>query len=114
MADPSFAKLLGEIQGGKEGEAEPPKPPALTPEMMAKLPEMMTALAPLVGRGGHGGHGASGGHGGEGKTPSEAEKRKKLLAALRPYLNENRRGAVDSILKVTEMTDLLEGLKPKS
>lgn len=113
METPAFAQILGQLQGGSL-EKESPKPavPSITPEMMQKLPQMMSALAPLVGGGG-----GSGQSGGPEKAGNEGDKRKKLLSALRPYLSDNRRGAVDQILKVTEMTDLLGTLgdiKPKS
>ena len=68
---------------------------------MQKLPQMMSALAPLVGGKGEGE--SSGGK----KELNEGEKRKRLLSALRPYLSDNRRDALDQVLKVTEMTDLL-------
>jgi hypothetical protein len=64
-----------------------------------------------------GGGGGTGKPGGPEKGENEADKRKKLLSALSPYLSDTRRGAVDQILKVTEMTDLLGTLgdiKPKS
>ena len=112
MADPAFGQLLGQLQGKSPDAAEKPAMPAITPEMMQKLPQMMSALAPLVGGGGKSEKTDGGGIGRD-----EGEKRKKLLAALRPYLSDSRRGAVDQILKVTEMTDLLGTLgdmKPKS
>lgn len=106
LSDPAFGKLLREVQGG-EGE-QPPAIPTVTPEMMAKLPQMMSALAPLVGSAKK----ADSDKKEEGRTNSaDSEKRKKLLMALRPYLSENRRDAVDGILKMTEMTDLLGGLQ---
>ena len=108
LRDPAFGKLLSEVQG--KGEDEPPAVPAITPEMMAKLPQMMTALAPLVGSGAAGESHAKK-EGGDTKIAvNDAERRKKLLMALRPYLSEGRRDALDGILKVTEMTDLLGGL----
>lgn len=113
MDSPAFAQILGQLQGNSQGKEESKAaPPAITPDMMQKLPQMMSALAPLVGGGGALGKPAESGKGG-----SEGEKRKKLLSALRPYLSDNRREAVDQILKVTEMTDLLGtlgDLKPKS
>lgn len=105
LSSPAFSQLLGQMQGttGEESPATPATP-AITPEMMQKLPQMMSALAPLVG-------GRGDGKSSEGKKDiSDGEKRKRLLAALRPYLSDNRRGAVDQILKVTEMTDLLGNL----
>ena len=106
LSDPAFGKLLREVQGG-EGE-QTPVIPAVTPEMMAKLPQMMSALAPLVGSAKK----ADSDKKEEGRTnTADSEKRKKLLMALRPYLSDNRREAVDGILKMTEMTDLLGGLQ---
>lgn len=118
LQNPAVGRLLSEMQGKDPAEAG--SVPAVTPEMMEKLPQMMAVLAPLL-RGGD--TGSSPGSGapapdtpGEGTKPpkesgaGESEKRKRLLAALRPYLSENRREAVDGILKVTEMTDLLGGL----
>ena len=102
LASPAFSQILGQLQG-KSGEEETKAPavPAITPEMMQKLPQMMSALAPLVGGKGEGK--SSGGK----KELNEGEKRKRLLSALRPYLSDNRRDALDQVLKVTEMTDLL-------
>ena len=102
LASPAFSQILGQLHG-KSGEEETKAPavPAITPEMMQKLPQMMSALAPLVGGKGEGK--SSGGK----KELNEGEKRKRLLSALRPYLSDNRRDALDQVLKVTEMTDLL-------
>ena len=106
LSDPAFGKLLREVQGG-EGE-QTPAIPTVTPEVMAKLPQMMSALAPLVGSAKK----ADSDKKEEGRTnTADSEKRKKLLMALRPYLSDNRREAVDGILKMTEMTDLLGGLQ---
>ena len=106
VADPSVGKLLSGLRGGDSGDEK--SPPAVTEDMMRKLPQIMEALRPLV-------QGAKGSADGA-QSAADAEKRKKLLSALRPYLNEKRRGAVDQILRVTEVTDLLGGLeaqKPK-
>ncbi len=115
LENPAFSKILGELSGQApppKESSEPPKTvPQISPEMMARLPQMMAALSPLVS-GMHGDKKESG----ESKSgASDADKRKKLLAALKPYLSSSRRDAVDSIMKVTEMTDLLSqfgGMKP--
>ena len=102
LSNPAFGQILGQLQGKGEEEQKNPAMPTITPEMMQKLPQMMSALAPLVG-----GAGKEKSSGGSAKEGHEGEKRKRLLAALRPYLSDGRRDAVDQILKVTEMTDLL-------
>ena len=109
LSNAAFSQLLGQLQGkGDAEESKAPSVPTITPEMMQKLPQMMSALAPLVGGGGK-----ESSSGSTGKGPGDGEKRKRLLAALRPYLSDSRRGAVDQILKVTEMTDLLGALGEK-
>ena len=109
LADPAFAKLLGEVRGeSAEASGEGSGVPSLPPEIMAKLPQMMEALAPLVG----GGEKTEENRPPEKKDPHgavDAGSRKRLLSALRPYLSGRRRDAVENILRVTEMTDLLGG-----
>ena len=39
------------------------------------------------------------------------DSHKKLLAALRPYLGEEKRGAVDGILKIGEFSGIIEALR---
>ena len=109
VSDPAFGKLLGELQGNREeGKTTPVQPPAITPEIMAKLPDMMRALAPMVSGAASGSPGGEGSKANGGK--SDAEKRKRLLSALKPYLSATRRDAVDGLLRVTEMTDMLGNL----
>lgn len=117
LSDPAFAKLVGELSGtpqsaaaSSEGEGAQPTTaaPQIPPEVLSKLPQMMSALSPILsggrdGKDGKDGKKEDGPHGDKG----DAEKRKRLLAALKPYLSSSRREAVDSILKVTEMTDLM-------
>ena len=65
--------------------------PKLSPELMAKLPEIMGML--------------SSSEGGK-KHNSRMDDRKKLLNALKPFLSEKRRGAVDSIVNIAGIADL--------
>ena len=50
------------------------------------------------------------------KTPPSKpgmESHKKLLAALKPYLRDDRRGAVDGILRIGEFSGIIEALTKK-
>lgn len=67
------------------------------PELMAKLPDVIATIRPILG-------------GGEKKT--HPDKRTALLLALRPYLSPGRREAVDYITKLGKLNDLFKNLKP--
>ncbi len=90
-ANPEIAKLTG-------GKA-----PTVTPEMMSSLPSIMQAIAPALEN--------------AKKEPQvkpdgeicDSECRKRLLIALKPYLSEGRREALDSILAVSQLGDILSG-----
>ncbi len=41
-------------------------------------------------------------------SPAELEKHKRLLAALKPYLSEPKKEAVENILKVGQITDIAQ------
>lgn len=64
--------------------------PKLSPELMAKLPEIMSMLS----------------HDGTKKLSSKMEDRKRLLNAMKPFLSEKRRIAVDSIVNIAGFADL--------
>ncbi len=108
LENPAFAKLAADLAAGEKKEPDAPTQsgtPQLSPEMLSRLPGMMSAMAPLLsGMQGKGGAPQKDGKGGDG---GDAERRKRLLSALKPYLSSTRKDAIDSILKVTEMTDLL-------
>lgn len=112
LANPAFGKLVENLQGdGADADSSAIAPPQISPDMMAKLPQIMAAISPLLS--------ASKDTGGKlntadgEKKPVSADQQKKLLAALRPYLNDHRQSAVDQILRITEMTDLLGSIAPK-
>ena len=50
LADPAFGRLLSELrgEGGEAAASAEPAVPAVTPQMLEKLPQMMAALRPLV------------------------------------------------------------------
>ena len=68
--------------------------PALSPEIMSKLPSIISMIS-----------GSSDDC--ESKTGTDLADRKCLLQALRPFLSQKRREAVDSILNVAGIADLL-------
>ena len=113
MADENFGKVLDAVKKSYSANAEndqspsaelsQPAPqqsetspesaiPALSPELMSKLPSIMSMLSGNVSAGG--------------KSHSRMDDRKKLLYALKPFLSQRRRDAVDSIVNIASITDL--------
>lgn len=107
-AAPVAAVETADVPDSESGEGAPQSMPALSPELLAKLPAVMSMLS------------------GMGVTPQnsdkktdgsesalEAEKpavgdaqRKALLRALRPYLNDKRRTMIDSMLQLEDLTKI--------
>jgi hypothetical protein len=126
---PDLGALLGSLLGGGNGAGENgASSDALRdgigavlsdPQMMATLPGMMEMLRPLMG----------GGAGGDTtsekteKTAQEAvtlsvagkgqggchDRRVALLRALRPYMSDRRREAIDYILRMDQMGKMFRG-----
>ena len=44
------------------------------------------------------------------KKRDEAEQHRRLLSALKPYLADEKKGAVDNILKISQFSGVLESL----
>lgn len=68
------------------------------PELMAKLPQVMAMLRPMT----------------EQQTSAPQKKaetdRSALLLALKPFLSEDRRNAVDAMLRLSALGDVLRRL----
>lgn len=122
MSDDSFGELLSSVRSAISANAENYSPtdtspvgseaesaaqnaasgtaspisaiPQISPELLSKLPEIMSALSA----------GTSGGD--ERKGASRMADRKRLLTAMKPFLSENRRNAVDSIVNIAGIADL--------
>ncbi len=106
MADERFGEVLNAVKesfstsadnppktesdGSAPNEAPVPAIPTMSPELMAKLPEIMGMLN--LGK--------------DGKRDSAMADRKRLLTALKPFLSENRKNAVDSIVNIAGIADL--------
>ena len=67
--------------------------PGLSPELISKLPMIMSML--------------SGGKPDGQKSDSKLQDRKRLLQALKPFLSQSRRDAVDNIVNIAGIADLL-------
>lgn len=114
MADERFGEVLEAVKGAFSTDAEnsapstssPPTPdeaepvssapipaiPQLSPELMSKLPSIMSMLSAEKA---------------DGKNSSRLNDRKRLLQALKPFLSQGRRDAVDSIVNIAGIADLL-------
>ncbi len=89
------------------------------PDIAAKLPKIMEALGPIMAEMREG---EAKDNGGEEKKTNESVlpintgksrsngNRIALLKALEPYLSDNRREAMEYIMKVTSLIDLLSGV----
>lgn len=88
------------------------------PELMAKLPQIMAILRPMMEQQTAAPPPQSGNEGAE--TPATAspiaplkkttDNRSALLLALKPFLSEDRRNAVDAMLRLSTLGDVLRRL----
>ena len=88
------------------------------PELMAKLPQIMAMLRPMMEQQTAAPPPQSGNEGAE--TPASAspiapkkkatDNRSALLLALKPFLSEDRRNAVDAMLRLSTLGDVLRRL----
>ncbi len=88
------------------------------PELMAKLPQIMAMLRPMMEQQTAAPPPQSGNEGAE--TPATAspiaplkkttDNRSALLLALKPFLSEDRRNAVDAMLRLSTLGDVLRRL----
>ena len=89
MSDPRFGEILSTLAEKKaQGQLDLDALKGIVP------PEAAEAVKKL---------------GSDGKTPHFSDH-KKLLAALRPYLSDNKRETVDSILKIGAVGEIAEKL----
>lgn len=109
------------IQPQEAGQSPPPAIDGLgavlsNPELMAKLPQVMAMLRPMMEQATAGGASAPAESaptalqtsGGVQKKP--ADNRSALLLALKPFLSEDRRNAVDAMLRLSALGDVLRKL----
>ena len=71
------------------------------PELMAKLPQVMEVLKPMLGQ-----TPAPSAP----KPPSPEEERDRLLLSLRPFLSKERQETLEAILKLSKLGEVLKQL----
>lgn len=112
VENPEFAGMVSEMRGGET------KPSGdISKEMLDKLPEIMSMVAPMVNGGG-----AEKSHSVQNKpvplasnpTPKKGKYDKaratKLMQALKPYLTSERAEIIDKCLSVMQLTDIVGAL----
>ena len=116
LSNPALMASISKIasgmpsQGAEQGEtAATSTLPAIDPELVAKLPEMIRTFSPLL----------SGAQSSPKPTPpkkeSPSEQRCALLLALKPFLSPERQSAADSLLRLSQLSDVLgsQGFPPR-
>ena len=78
-------------------EASPLGSIAANPELLSKLPELISLIGPLLGA--------------PAKRSSETDKKLALLCALKPYLSPKRCETVDYITKISKLGDTIKHIK---
>ena len=79
------------------GLGVPPTNKQTGENVTAQLPEMLSAISPLISA--------------SDSSPHSDDQRLALLIALRPYLNPARQEIIDYIIKFSKIGDLLKKLK---
>ena len=74
-------------------------------ELLQKLPELISVMKPMMGMGKGGG---KSGLPQEGKRTDE--RRTALLCALKPYLSDSRKNAIDQIISISRITELIKSM----
>lgn len=76
-------------------------------ELMSRLPDVLSMLSPDKPTGGK----PSGGGGGGGKPPPGCDRRIALLSALKPYMSPRRCEAIDYLIRINRMGDILRRVR---
>lgn len=106
MADPNIVKTVKQLSresGGDEMKTEDTDKAeeSDTPDSVSTDYSEVMKILPQIARGMKKG------------TSAEGENRNRLLAALKPYLNSNRRDVIDKIISLPDITRITE-LLPKN
>lgn len=99
LSDPEVL-AAAEDEGGKEDAAIPVAkeglPLALPPELLGKLPMLMSAISPMMGGKGEG---------------AVKDSKTALLLALKPYMSPQRCDAIDRLITFARLSDVLRQLR---
>ena len=129
----SILKRIGEAQGGSVGAASVGSGDGhplgnifssvlSNPELIARLPSIISTLKPMIEMLSKGGAASapslSTGAVGANATPKKegrssdlgSDSRTALLCAMKPYLSEDRKNAVDYIIKLSRLGEILKTL----
>lgn len=108
MEHPELISMVASVLN--ESPAEPQKPSEeaqkteVASDTQAPTADVMASLAPMLSRlSSLGTQGA--------KDIGLDPNHRQLLCALKPYLSDSRRNAIDYILKISQMSGLLKGLR---
>ena len=74
------------------------------PSIMAKLPEVISVLRPMLGNVGHEKEHTK-------SPPHAGDRRMALLCALKPYLSPRRCEAIDYITRISRLGDVMKNFK---
>ena len=99
-----IADIMGNTAATKPPEANSISDVLSNPDLMAKLPEVMAVLRPML----------SGGDSHPAKQDGKGEaagRRLALLYALKPYLSPRRCEAIDYFARMSKMGDLMKNIK---
>ena len=111
IENPEFAGMVSELRGDgdKEGASQ---------EMMAKLPEVMAMVQPMLGGSGEKSESSENENKEDKRQDSrppmihpglkyDKNKAEKLMYALKPYMNSSRCDMIDKCISVLQLSDLV-------
>lgn len=99
MKDPQVASLVGRLKEETAKEAEEEREDGQETVDREALGRVLEKLGPILGAGGN-----------PGREAPDMQNRNRLLSALKPYLNRERREMIDKVTSVSSLTSLIEPL----
>lgn len=109
MQNPEFSNMVKELRGEMGNNAQSvdasKSTEDTTADMMAKLPDVMAMLSPIIGKS----ESTSSSENNNDIIPKKYDKAKaeKLLFAIKPYLNGTRSDIIDKCVSVMQLSDVM-------